>query len=297
MPHETPILSIRDLDVTFHTGKGRTFHAVQGVSLDVAKGKTLALVGESGSCKSVTAMSVMQLLPKTATHYGAQSNVQFEGRNLIGAGDTIMQTVRGKRIGMIFQEPMTALNPLHTIEKQIAEMLALPAAAARARVIELLHLVGLETLTTRLGAYPHELSGGQRQRVMIAMALANNPDILIADEPTTALDVTVQAQILELMKALQQKLGMAILLITHDLTIVRNMADYVAVMQHGQIVEQGPVQTVFEPPAHEYTKRLLAAQPKGTPAPVPEGAATVMKADGIKVHFPIRNGFLGRVAH
>ncbi|MBU6234433.1 MAG: ABC transporter ATP-binding protein [Alphaproteobacteria bacterium] len=291
-----PILTINNLDVTFRTGKDRSFQAVKGASLELHKGETLALVGESGSGKSVTAMSVMQLLPKNATQYGQQSAITFEGQNLLGAGDVVMQTVRGRRIGMIFQEPMTALNPLHTIEKQISEMLRLPAAQSRARVLELLELVGLQKLTTRLGAYPHELSGGQRQRVMIAMALANNPDILIADEPTTALDVTVQAQILELMQELQEKLGMAILLITHDLTIVRKMSTHVAVMQKGEIVEQGKTDDVFASPQHAYTKRLLAAQPKGSPAPVPEGAKTIMEAADIKVHFPIRKGFFGRVA-
>lgn len=290
------ILSVQNLDVTFRTGKDRSFHAVRGASLELHKGETLALVGESGSGKSVTAMSIMQLLPKNVTEYGSATRITYNGGNLIGAGDAVMRSVRGRHIGMIFQEPMTALNPLHTIEKQIAEMLAMDPIAARARVIELLKLVGLDKLTERLGAYPHELSGGQRQRVMIAMALANNPDILIADEPTTALDVTVQAQILELMQELQEKLGMAILLITHDLTIVKKMADRVAVMQRGEIVEQGATLDVFEAPQHAYTKRLLAAQPKGTPQPVPEGAQTVMQADGIKVHFPIRKGFFGRVS-
>jgi len=295
MLKSTPILTIRDLDVTFQTGKDRTFKAVHGINFELRKGETLALVGESGSGKSVTAMSVMQLLPKGITQYGAKSKIEFEGQNIVGAGDLVMRTIRGRRIGMIFQEPMTALNPLHTIEKQIAEMLGMNATDARKRVIELLELVGLNKLTTRLGAYPHELSGGQRQRVMIAMALANNPEILIADEPTTALDVTVQAQILELMQELQQKLGMAILLITHDLTIVRKMADRVAVMQLGEIVEQGPVEDVFEAPEHAYTKRLLAAQPKGAPRTVTADAPVIMQASDVKVHFPIRRGFFGRV--
>jgi len=300
MLQETPILAIRNLDVTFRTGKDRIFQAVKNVSLELRKGETLALVGESGSGKSVTALSVMQLLPKNTTAYGDKSNIIFENQNLVGLGDSVMRTIRGRRIGMIFQEPMTALNPLHSIERQISEMLSvhggMKPTQARARVLELLDLVGLHRLKTRLNAYPHELSGGQRQRVMIAMALANNPDILIADEPTTALDVTVQAQILELMQDIQQKLGMAILLITHDLTIVRKVANTVAVMQHGEIVEQGPVDQVFTMPEHPYTIKLLAAQPKGTPRPVPADAPVVMKADDIKVHFPIRKGFLGRVA-
>ena len=291
-----PILSIENLDVTFRTGRDRTFHAVKNVSLEIHKGETLALVGESGSGKSVTAMSVMQLLPKGATQYGAQSKITFEGQNLVGAGDSIMHAVRGRRIGMIFQEPMTALNPLHTIERQIAEMLDTNSIDAKKRVIELLRLVGLDKLVSRMGAYPHELSGGQRQRVMIAMALANNPEILIADEPTTALDVTVQAQILELMQELQQKLGMAILLITHDLTIVRKMSNRVAVMQKGEIVEQGDTEAVFTNPEHIYTKRLLAAQPKGHAHAIAADAKTIMEAADIKVHFPIRKGFFGRVS-
>ncbi|HEY8963483.1 MAG TPA: ABC transporter ATP-binding protein [Alphaproteobacteria bacterium] len=299
MLQPAPLLSIRDLHVTFRTGKDRSFHAVRGVNLSLAKGETLALVGESGSGKSVTALSVMQLLPKNSVIYGDNSQVVFDADNLIGKGETVLRTVRGARIGMIFQEPMTALNPLHTIERQITEMLQLHSKLrgdkAKARVIELLELVGLKKLTNRLGAYPHELSGGQRQRVMIAMALANNPDILIADEPTTALDVTVQAQILELMKDIQQKLGMAILLITHDLTIVRHMADRVAVMKDGEIVEQGNTEDIFLGASHPYTKKLLAAQPSGAPRLVPDNAPVIMQADNVRVHFPIRKGFLGRV--
>lgn len=299
MLQPAPLLSIRDLHVTFHTGRDRTFHAVRGVNLALAKGETLALVGESGSGKSVTALSVMQLLAKNSVEYGENSQIVFDGDNLIGKGESVLRTVRGARIGMIFQEPMTALNPLHSIERQITEMLQihtpLRGEKARARVIELLELVGLQKMTRRLGAYPHELSGGQRQRVMIAMALANNPDILIADEPTTALDVTVQAQILELMKDIQAKLGMAILLITHDLTIVRHMADHVAVMKDGEIVEQGKTEDVFLAPQHAYTKKLLAAQPSGAPRTIVDAAPTVMQADAIRVHFPIRKGLLGRV--
>ncbi len=298
MLQASPILSINDLDITFRTGKDRTFHAVKGAKLELRKGETLALVGESGSGKSVTALSIMQLLSKNATVYGDHSQVLFEGTNLIGKGETYMRVIRGTRIGMIFQEPMTALNPLHSIERQISEMLTvhgnMNAAQARARVLELLDLVGLHRLKERLGAYPHELSGGQRQRVMIAMALANNPDILIADEPTTALDVTVQAQILELMKSIQEKLGMAILLITHDLTIVRKMADRVAIMKLGEIVEQGQTEHVFAQPQHDYTKKLLAAQPRGHARPLAANAPVIVQADNIKVHFPIKKGLLGR---
>lgn len=298
MLQPAPILSIRDLDITFRTGKDRVFQAVRQVNLELRKGETLALVGESGSGKSVTALSVMQLLPKNSTQYAG--NITFENQNLIGMGDSVMRTVRGTRIGMIFQEPMTALNPLHTIERQIAEMLTIHSGMnpvqAKQRVLELLDLVGLQRLKTRLGAYPHELSGGQRQRVMIAMALANNPDILIADEPTTALDVTVQAQILELMQDIQKKLGMAILLITHDLTIVRKMADRVAIMSKGEIVETGITEDVFVSPQHTYTKKLLAAQPKGAARPVTPDAPVVMEATDIKVHFPIRKGWFGRIA-
>ncbi len=300
MLQTAPILSVHNLDVTFRTGKDRTFHAVKDVSFDLRKGETLALVGESGSGKSVTALSIMQLLPKNTTQYGEKSAVNFEGENLVGKGESVMRAIRGTRIGMIFQEPMTALNPLHTIERQITEMLTvhgnMRGEKAKARVLELLDLVGLQRLKTRLGAYPHELSGGQRQRVMIAMALANNPDILIADEPTTALDVTVQAQILELMQEIQQKLGMAILLITHDLTIVRKMSTRVAVMKHGEIVEQGDTEHVFMQPRHPYTQKLLAAQPRGMARPLGSDAPIVMQADDIKVHFPIRKGFFGRVA-
>jgi microcin C transport system ATP-binding protein len=298
MLQAAPILAIHNLDITFQTGKDRTFQAVKGASLELRKGETLALVGESGSGKSVTALSILQLLPKNSTRYGEKSKIAFEDQNLIGKGESYMRTIRGTRIGMIFQEPMTALNPLHSIERQISEMLTVHGdmnpLQARARVLELLDLVGLQRLKTRMGAYPHELSGGQRQRVMIAMALANNPDILIADEPTTALDVTVQAQILELMQSIQEKLGMAILLITHDLTIVRKMADRVAVMQLGEIVEQGQTDHVFAAPEHPYTKKLLAAQPKGAPRPVPANAPLIMQADHIKVHFPIKKGLLGR---
>lgn len=290
------LLDIKNLSVDFKNGKNIT-HAVKNVSFSLEKGKTLAVVGESGSGKSVTALSVMQLLPyPLATH--PSGSIKFKGEELVGAPEAVMQTIRGNKIAMIFQEPMTSLNPLHTIEKQIAEVLfihkKMSSDAARARVVELLKLVGLDKLTERLGAYPHELSGGQRQRVMIAMALANEPDILIADEPTTAVDVTVQAQILKLLKELQQKMGMAILLITHDLNIVRKMADDVAVMYRGELVEYAPTGKIFSAPEHGYTQMLLAAQPKGAPEPFGAGKPPLVKAETLKVHFPIKAGIFRR---
>jgi microcin C transport system ATP-binding protein len=294
-----PLLQIRDLTVDFRTGGG-VVHAVRGVSFDIEKGQTVALVGESGSGKSVTALSILQLLPYPRASHSSESQILFDGKNLAGADGTLLRTLRGRRIGMIFQEPMTSLNPLHTIEKQLNEVLilhrGLDRAAARARVRELLDLVGLPKLKDRLGAYPHELSGGQRQRVMIAMALANDPDLLIADEPTTALDVTVQAQILELLKSLKERLGMALLLITHDLTIVEKMADRVCVMKDGLIVEQKGAADLFANPQHEYTKMLLAARPKGHAVALNDNAATVMEARGVRVHFPVKAGLFGKTA-
>jgi microcin C transport system ATP-binding protein len=291
------LLSIRDLSVTFATA-GRSFVAVNGISFDLDRGETVALVGESGSGKSVTALSILQLLPYPVASHGPESSIRFDGQELIGAPPALLQSVRGGRIAMIFQEPMTSLNPLHTIEKQISETLFLhkrmSRAAARARILELLHLVGLADAEQRLGAYPHQLSGGQRQRVMIAMALANEPDILIADEPTTALDVTIQAQILKLLKELQARFGMALLLITHDLGIVRKMADRVCVMTRGEIVEQEKATELFAFPRHPYTRRLLAAEPKGR-APVPETVPPVLlTASEIKVWFPIKTGLFRR---
>ena len=249
----THLLSVRDLHVTF--GKGATaVAAVQGVSFTLDRGQTLALVGESGSGKSVTALSILQLLPYPRAHHPAGSSIQLDGEELVGAPEPVLRHVRGNRIAMVFQEPMTSLNPLHSIGKQVGEVLevhrGMKGAAARARVIELLQLVGLPEAESRINALPHELSGGQRQRVMIAMALANDPHILIADEPTTALDVTIQAQILQLLLDLRAKLGMALLLITHDLGIVRKMADRVCVMQSGKVVEQGDVAEVFTSPQH-----------------------------------------------
>jgi microcin C transport system ATP-binding protein len=291
-----PLLQIEDLSVRFDTPSGAV-EAVRRVSFDIEAGETVALVGESGSGKSVTALSILQLLPyPLASHPNGQ--IHFQGRSLIGAGEATLREIRGDRIGMIFQEPMTSLNPLHTIEKQISETLllhrGLDRKAARERTLELLRLVGLQEAEKRLAAYPHQLSGGQRQRVMIAMALANEPDLLIADEPTTALDVTVQAQILELLKELQRKLHMALLLITHDLGIVRHMADRVCVMQNGEIVEQGGTETVFTRPRHPYTRRLLAAEPKGNPLPAPADARIVLEAKDIRVWFPIKKGVLRR---
>src|SRR5664279_6340790 len=264
------LLSIRDLSVAFGQGP-RQVLAVDRVSFDIGKGETVALVGESGSGKSVTALSVMKLLPYPAAHHPSGS-VVFNGRELLTMAERDIRHVRGNDITIIFQEPMTSLNPLHTIEKQIGEILllhqGLTGQAARARILALLDQVGIPDPQGRLESYPHQLSGGQRQRVMIAMALANEPDLLIADEPTTALDVTVQAQILKLLKDTQTRLGMSMLFITHDLGIVRKIADRVCVMQKGKIVEHGPVERVFTAPEHPYTRALLAAEPKPDPAPV-----------------------------
>ena len=297
MDATTPaLLSVRDLSVAFRQG-GRETLAVDGVSFDLAKGETLALVGESGSGKSVTALSIMKLLPYPSAHHPS-GQIQFNGRELIAMSERQMRQVRGDEITIVFQEPMTSLNPLHTIERQIAEILllhrGLTGAAARARVIELLGQVGIRDPEERLTAYPHQLSGGQRQRVMIAMALANEPDLLIADEPTTALDVTVQAQILLLLKEIQTRMGMAILFITHDLGIVRKIADRVCIMKQGKIVEHGPVAQVFRAPQHPYTCELLAAEPKGKAPSLNPGGPVVIKTDDLKVWFPIKRGVLRR---
>ena len=282
----------------FRSGAGdKAVHAVRDVSFDIHRGETLAVVGESGSGKSVTALSVLQLLPYPMARHPSGS-ILFQGRELVNAPARELLSVRGNRVSMIFQEPMTSLNPLHTIERQIAEVLVLHKGlgreAARRRTLELLEQVGIPDAANRLDAYPHQLSGGQRQRVMIAMALANEPDLLIADEPTTALDVTIQAQILKLLKSLQAKYGMALLFITHDLGIVRKMADRVCVMTKGEIVEQGPVAQVFERPQHSYTQHLLSAEPKGQPAPVDPAARELVRVDDLKVHFPIKRGVLRR---
>ena len=295
-PPLTDLLQVRNLHVEFRSAGG-TMHAVKGVSFDIAKGETVALVGESGSGKSVTALSILQLLPYPMAHH-PKGSIRFRDTELVGAEEKVLRDVRGNRIAMIFQEPMTSLNPLHSIERQINETLflhkGLTRAAARKRTLELLRLVGLPSPEKRLGAFPHELSGGQRQRVMIAMALANEPDLLIADEPTTALDVTIQAQILELLKDLQRRFGMALLLITHDLGVVRKMADRVCVMNQGEIVEQANVADIFVRPQHPYTQKLLAAEPKGNPLTPPEDAPEVMAADSLKVYFPIKKGLLRR---
>jgi microcin C transport system ATP-binding protein len=291
------ILDVKNLSVDFVNGTRRT-QAVKNVSFSISRGETLAVVGESGSGKSVTALSIMQLLPYPSAQHPSGS-IQFNGREMMAAPDSVLRNIRGNKISMIFQEPMTSLNPLHTIERQVSEVLFLHKKmtpdAARARVKELLELVGLSRLTSRLNAYPHELSGGQRQRVMIAMALANEPDLLIADEPTTAVDVTVQAQILKLLKELQQKMGMAVMLITHDLNVVRKMADRVAVMYHGELVELAETEKIFTAPQHDYTKMLLAAQPKGAPQSFDVNAAPILTATDMKVYFPVKTGIFRRV--
>jgi microcin C transport system ATP-binding protein len=294
MSGAAPLLDVRDLSVAFRQG-GRSETVVDRVSFKLERGGALALVGESGSGKSVTALSTVRLLPyPAASHPSGQ--ILFKGEDVLRASDADLRALRGGAVTMVFQEPMTSLNPLHTIERQIGEIIELhaPVASTRARVIELLEEVGVVDPASRLGAYPHQLSGGQRQRVMIAMALANRPDLLIADEPTTALDVTIQAQILKLLKALQIKHHMAMLFITHDLGIVRKVADEVAVMQRGRIVEKGRVSEIFANPQHDYTKMLLAAEPKGRAPSLDAKAPTVVEAEAVKVWFPIKRGFLRR---
>ncbi|WGR98953.1 ABC transporter ATP-binding protein [Bradyrhizobium sp. ISRA443] len=285
-----PLLDIRNLSVAFGPSV-----AVDQISFSIKHGECVALVGESGSGKSVSALSILRLLPYPVASHPSGA-IRFRGRDLLTASDQEMREVRGNDISIIFQEPMTSLNPLHTIESQIGEILSLHqgigGAAARARTLELLRQVGIPDPETRLKSYPHQLSGGQRQRVMIAMALANEPDLLIADEPTTALDVTVQAQILTLLAEIRTRLGMSLLFITHDLGIVRRIADTVCVMNNGKIVEQGPVEQVFTAPKHAYTRALLAAEPKPDPAPPQPGAPVVMSADNLKVWFPIKRGLL-----
>lgn len=292
-----PLLSVRNLSVAFHQG-GATSVAVDGISFDVNKGEVVALVGESGSGKSVSANSILRLLPyPSASHPSGE--ILFKGKDLLKASDKVLREVRGNDITMIFQEPMTSLNPLHTIEKQIAEILELhqgiKGQAARTRVLELLNQVGIREPEKRLKAYPHELSGGQRQRVMIAMALANRPELLIADEPTTALDVTVQAQILELLRQLKGQHGMSMLFITHDLGIVRKFADRVCVMTKGKIVETGTVEEVFTNPQHQYTRHLLASEPRGEPPLADSSKPIVMQGSDIKVWFPIKAGLMRKV--
>ena len=292
----TPLLSVKNLSVAFHQG-GKTSLAVDGVSFDIMPGEVVALVGESGSGKSVSANSILRLLPYPAASHPS-GEILFQGKDLLKADERTLRQVRGNDITMIFQEPMTSLNPLHSIEKQIGEILELHQAItgekARSRTLELLNQVGIREPEKRLKAYPHELSGGQRQRVMIAMALANRPALLIADEPTTALDVTVQAQILELLRDLKTGHGMSMLFITHDLGIVRKFADRVCVMTKGRIVETGPVEEVFNHPQHDYTKHLLSAEPRGEPPLADTSRPVVMEGDDIRVWFPIKAGFLRR---
>ncbi|MBK8898073.1 MAG: ABC transporter ATP-binding protein [Candidatus Competibacteraceae bacterium] len=289
-----PLLEIRDLAVSFGAAP-----AVKRISFALNRGETLALVGESGSGKSVTALSILQLLPYAHARHPSGS-IRLRGQELLDAAPERMRKIRGAQIAMVFQEPMTSLNPLHSIERQVGETLELHKGlrgdALRARILALLELVGLPDAAQRLNALPHELSGGQRQRVMIAMALANDPDILIADEPTTALDVTIQAQILKLLEGLQAKLGMAILFITHDLGIVRRLADRVCVLRAGEVVETGAVAEIFANPRHSYTRQLLAAEPKGEPPPEVADAPEVIAGEGLKVWFPLKRGLLGRVA-
>ncbi|MDA4847930.1 ABC transporter ATP-binding protein [Hoeflea poritis] len=293
-----PLVSIRDLSVAFRQGEDETL-AVDRVSFDIDRGETVALVGESGSGKSVTALSVLKLLPYPAASHPSGS-VLFKGEDLLAADDAKLRDVRGNDVTMIFQEPMTSLNPLHTIERQIGEILGLHQglydAAARERTLELLNQVGIREAEKRLGSYPHQLSGGQRQRVMIAMALANRPELLIADEPTTALDVTVQAQILELLNTLKADHKMSMLFITHDLGIVRKISDRVCVMTQGKIVEAGPTREIFENPQHDYTKHLLAAEPRGEPPKSDDSAPIVIEGKQVKVWFPVKKGFLRRTA-
>jgi microcin C transport system ATP-binding protein len=289
-----PVLDVQNLRVAFRQDAATT-HAVRGVSFQVGKGETVALVGESGSGKSVTALSTVQLLGDSAVMAGS---VKYLGTEMVGADETALRRVRGNDISFIFQEPMTSLNPLHTIEKQLAESIelhqGLRGAAVRARILELLEKVGIRDAESRLTSYPHQLSGGQRQRVMIAMALANGPELLIADEPTTALDVTIQAQILELLEELKRDVGMSMLFITHDLTIVRKIADRVCVMKDGEIVETGPTAEIFANPQHPYTQMLLAAESTGGPAPVGQDAPVVLQTDHAKIWFPIQRGLLKR---
>tara|TARA_B100001142_G_scaffold125991_1_gene127836 strand:- start:1441 stop:3027 length:1587 start_codon:yes stop_codon:yes gene_type:complete len=290
-----PLLSVKNLSVDFSQGENIT-HAVRRASLHINKGETLALVGESGSGKSVTAHSILRLLPDSASH--PEGNIEFEGQDLLNFSTKNIRAIRGNKVGMIFQEPMSSLNPLHTIEKQISEVLfvhqGLSTKQTHERTLELLEMVEIQNAKKRLGAFPHELSGGQRQRVMIAMAIANKPDLLIADEPTTALDVTVQAQVLKLLRQLQKQFNMAILLITHDLGIVRHHADRVAVMTQGEIVETNMTETIFVEPQHAYTKQLIESEPSGKPVPISASAPLYVSVNDLKVWFPIKKGILKR---
>jgi microcin C transport system ATP-binding protein len=292
------VLSVRDLRVEF-PGHGRAIAAVRGIDFDIMPGEILALVGESGSGKSVTALSILDLLPPDSRAQ-ASGSVQYKGSELVGAPQSALRRLRGNRIGMIFQEPMTSLNPIHQIGQQIVEILRTHQPSSRKalteKALDLLRQVGITDPERRVVSYPHELSGGQRQRVMIAMAIANQPDLLIADEPTTALDVTIQAQILDLLREMRERLGMAILLITHDLGIVRTTADRVAVMRHGEIVETAEMTTLFAEPKHPYTQMLLAAEPKGPPLPAQPNAPEILRCRDVQVRFPIRSGIFRRVS-
>jgi microcin C transport system ATP-binding protein len=292
--NRAPLISVEDLSVDFGAGDCAT-HAVRNVSFDIGKAETVALVGESGSGKTVTALSILRLLPYPAASHPSGA-ITFNGEDLLALPPSALRRIRGNKISMIFQEPMTSLNPLHTIEQQVGEVLKIHRGmsdkAARARVLDLLEKVGIDDPKGRLQSYPHQLSGGQRQRVMIAMALANEPDLLIADEPTTALDVTIQAQILDLLLKLKDEFNMAMLLITHDLGIVRKMADRVCVMNNGEIVERGATQDVFARPQHPYTKHLIASEPKGSPPPADAKAKTILETKDLRVWFPIKRGFL-----
>src|SRR5216684_2735622 len=292
-----PLLDVRDLSVAFHQPSGASV-AVDHISFEIKRGECVALVGESGSGKSVSALSILKLLPyPTASH--PSGSIRFKGNELLQLSEREIRGIRGNDISIIFQEPMTSLNPLHTIEAQIGEILQLHSGIrgpmARARTLELLAQVGIPEPETRLKSYPHQLSGGQRQRVMIAMALANEPDLLIADEPTTALDVTIQAQILRLLRDLRDRFGMALLLITHDLGIVRKMADRVCVMTQGEIVEAGSTEEIFARPQHAYTRRLLEAEPRGEPHRAVEGVPSIVAGRDLKVWFPIKRGVLRRI--
>ncbi|MEM8978031.1 MAG: ABC transporter ATP-binding protein [Pseudomonadota bacterium] len=288
------VLKVSGLNVRF-AQDGQMSHAVRDVSFSVAKGETVALVGESGSGKSVTALSTVSLLADNAN---VEGSILYEGAEMVGASERDLRRVRGNDISFIFQEPMTSLNPLHTLERQLTESLALhqglSGEPARKRVLELMEQVGIRDAESRLGAYPHQLSGGQRQRVMIAMALANGPELLIADEPTTALDVTIQAQILELLADLKRDLGMSMLFITHDLGVVRKIADRVCVMKDGEIVETGPTAEIFGNPQHPYTQMLLNAETVGAPDAVPADMPVVAETENLKVWFPIQRGILKR---
>jgi len=296
MSETTKLLDVRNLSVSFRS-EDQDVQAVKGVSFSMNQGDTLALVGESGSGKTVSALSVMRLLPYPAASHPS-GEIFFKGRDVLKLPDRDMQKLRGRDIGMIFQEPMSSLNPLHKVEKQIGEVVKLHRGSSdtqtRQRVLELLDKVGIPDPETRLNAYPHQLSGGQRQRVMIAMALANEPDLLIADEPTTALDVTIQAQILALLQRLKKELGMGLLLITHDLSVVRKMAERVCVMKEGEIVEAAETEKIFSEPRHAYTKHLIAAEPKGEPPSSNDRAPIIIRTENLRVWFPIKRGLLKR---